>query len=111
MKGVVMGAGGAVPGRDKREGTMKIRSLALLGAAALALTSPALADEPGGCLGIGAGYDPLNQIHFRNTANLTNGWVPQHEGALVLGSFGYTWHAVLRTELQPGYDWQHPSHT
>jgi outer membrane protein OmpA-like peptidoglycan-associated protein len=90
---------------------MKIRSLALLGAVALALTSPALADEPGWYLGLGAGYDHLNQIHFRNNANLTNGWVPQSDRALALSSFGYKWDAGLRTELELGYSWHSAAHT
>jgi hypothetical protein len=52
MNALVLAAGVALPAGAKREGTMKIRSLALLGAAALALTTPALADEPGWYLGI-----------------------------------------------------------
>ena len=87
---------------------MKIRALMLTGAT-LALTSPALADEPGWYLGLGAGYDHLNQIHLINNANAANGWVPQRDSALFIGNVGYKFDAGLRTELELGYDWHHSS--
>jgi outer membrane protein OmpA-like peptidoglycan-associated protein len=42
---------------------MKIRTIALAGAAALAMSGPAFASEPGWYLGLGIGYDNLMPVH------------------------------------------------
>lgn len=86
---------------------MRLRSLTLSGATAIALASPALADEPGWYLGLGAGYDHLNQVHYFNNGNSTNGFVPQNDGAIFIGDLGYKFDWGLRTEVELGFDSHH----
>jgi outer membrane protein OmpA-like peptidoglycan-associated protein len=103
-------AGGGPADRQRCEGKMNIRAMALIGGALLALASPARADEPGWYLGLGGGYDHLNQIHIHNNATGGNFWVPQNDKAILLGSFGYKFDAGVRAELELGYDWHSSSH-
>jgi opacity protein-like surface antigen len=129
---------------------MNIRMIALSGAALLALTISAAAQESGGAtsggatssapsappeqpapqptytppppppspmppaaeyipggwyMGLGAGWDALNNINFND--NLGNyGDLKTNDSALVIGSLGYRFPASpFRVELEGGYDW------
>jgi OOP family OmpA-OmpF porin len=110
MDAPVLRQGVALPAGAKSEGTMTFRSMALVGAATMALISPALADEPGWYLGLGAGYDHLNQIHIRNNSTLGNSFVKQNDGALIIANVGYKFDWGLRSEVELGYDWHDTSH-
>jgi outer membrane protein OmpA-like peptidoglycan-associated protein len=80
---------------------MKHLKTVLLAASSLAVASTALAMEPGGYVGLGAG------IHMpRNSGILVNGAANElsfDNGPIVVGSFGYKWAQSFRTELEIGY--------
>jgi opacity protein-like surface antigen len=84
---------------------MKIRSIALAGTAAVALSTPALADYPGWYLGFGAGYDQLQTVHARTlTTPSTNILVSYSGDVIYLASAGYKWDSGIRAELELGFD-------
>jgi outer membrane protein OmpA-like peptidoglycan-associated protein len=85
---------------------MKIRVFALAGAAALALAGPASAnDTQGWYLGLGAGWDEMQPVHFVTAPPLSaTGAFHQSDSAIVAGSFGYKWADNLRLEVELGYD-------
>jgi outer membrane protein OmpA-like peptidoglycan-associated protein len=78
---------------------MKLRYLALSGAALLAFVSPALAGQ-GWYIGLGAGWDTLNNTNI--TGTFVNGKINSNDSALVIGSLGYKWHN-WRFEVEPGW--------
>src|ERR1041385_3019758 len=85
--------------------TMKVRSIALAGAAVLALGTPALADNPGWYLGFGAGYDQLQRVHARTVTAPSIDLTANYSGdAIYLASAGYKWESGIRTELELGFD-------
>ena len=84
---------------------MNFRSILLAGVAVLALSTPALADNPGWYLGFGAGYDQLQTVHARTlTATPTNITVSYSGDAIYLASAGYKWDSGIRAELELGFD-------
>ncbi len=84
---------------------MKIRMIALAGAAALALSGPASAsDATGWYLGVAAGPDWAGNMSVKEVAPNPN-VVDFHtqNGALVTGSFGYKFHDHIRFEGEIGW--------
>src|SRR5215467_11962897 len=81
---------------------MKIRTLALAGAAYAALCGQALATEPGWYLGLAIGYDNLQNEKFTNACCATSN-VRLKDSGLYLLNGGYKWDFNLRTELEFGY--------
>jgi OmpA-OmpF porin, OOP family len=93
---------------------MKIRTIALAGVAALALSGPAAAsDATGWYLGLGAGWDHMGQFSQVFTPQIP----PNPPGtadvifktgtddtALIVGSFGYRFANHIRIENEIGYD-------
>jgi len=84
---------------------MKLRSMALAGAATLALSTPALAQNPGWYLGLGVGYDQLETVQSRTNTNPPTSVATSYSGdAIYLGSAGYKWDSGIRLELELGFD-------
>ncbi|MGA7714099.1 MAG: OmpA family protein [Rhizomicrobium sp.] len=92
---------------------MKIRSIALAGAAVLALSVPAAAsDATGWYVGLGIGWDTMSkysEVFTPNTgpAPVVTFKVKPDGTALFIGSFGYRFDSHFRIEDEIGYD----SHT
>jgi OOP family OmpA-OmpF porin len=81
---------------------MKLRSMALAGTAMLALSTPALAQNPGWYLGLGVGYDQLESVRSTNPPMKFS---TSYSGdAIYVGSAGYKWDAGMRLELELGFD-------
>ena len=84
---------------------MKLRSIALAGAAVLALSTPALASVPGWYLGLGVGYDQLTSVNATlQTSPPIAGTISYSGNAIYTGSAGYKWDSGVRLELELGYD-------
>src|SRR5580658_1956605 len=82
---------------------MKIRMIAWARVAALALSTPAMANEDG-YLGLGAGWD------LQKGVNVTSVTVPtftskekSSSGAIIAGSVGYVWDNGIRIEDEIGW--------
>src|SRR5690349_21724017 len=86
--------------------TMKIRTVALAGVAAVALSAPALADDPGWYIGLGAGYahpEPV-LMKFADNATSPTFFHADYKGNwLALGSVGYKFEDHLRIEVEFSY--------
>src|ERR1700690_1483461 len=84
---------------------MKLRSIELAGAAVLALSTPALAENPGWDLGLGIGYDQLESVRgtYESSPPLS-GELSYSGNAIYTGSAGYKWDSGMRVELEVGYD-------
>jgi OOP family OmpA-OmpF porin len=82
---------------------MKLRTIALSGVAAVALGSPALAQDPGWYLGIGVGYDHLEPVSGRTNNGFT-GRAGYTDNVIFLGSAGYKFDSGLRAEVELSYD-------
>src|ERR1700759_3611039 len=82
--------------RHSRGKKMKFRMIALAGAAALAVSTPAMAE--GWYLGLGGGLDWQNKIN--RTAAIPSGSTKQgsYSGGIGLGSFGYQFDNNFRVE-------------
>ena len=83
---------------------MKLRSIALAGAAALAISFPAAAsDATGWYFGLGVGWDMPSKV----TAEFTPGPVDlkfsADDSALFIGTFGYRFNNRFRIENEIGY--------
>jgi outer membrane protein OmpA-like peptidoglycan-associated protein len=78
---------------------------ALASAATLALTSPSFADDPGWYLGLGAGYDHLNnqKLVFRS-GSPPFGVVKFSDNAIGMVSGGYKFDSGWRFELELAFD-------
>ncbi|MBL8645500.1 MAG: outer membrane beta-barrel protein [Rhodospirillaceae bacterium] len=80
---------------------MKHLHALLLASAALTAATGALATEPGGYVGFGAG------IHIPQTSNVLVGGAAREmdfeNGPIFVGSAGYKWDQGFRTELEFGY--------
>ena len=86
---------------------MRIRSIALAGAALLVFAGSASASDNGGWyLGLGAGYDQLGSVRMQSaTAPFVGSGRTSYSGnAIYLGSAGYKWDSGLRIELELGFD-------
>src|SRR5258708_4509058 len=84
---------------------MKLRPMALAGTAILALSTPALAQNPGWYLGLGVGYDQLESVQSRTNTNPPSNVSTSYLGdAIYLGSAGYKWDSGIRLELELGFD-------
>ena len=87
---------------------MKLRSIALAGVAALALTAPAMAsDATGWYLGLGAGWDTMMVTHtdWSGPALPGHKTFPYHDDVLGTAAIGYKFDDIgLRTELELGYE-------
>ncbi len=85
---------------------MKLRSYALAGAAIIALSVPAAAsDYQGWYLGLGAGWDTVENVHANWSTATSTGSVkiPFHDDVLGLGAVGYKWNN-FRFEFEGGYE-------
>ena len=83
---------------------MKLRTIALAGVAAVALSSTsAFADTTGWYLGLGVGYDHLNPTHMTSTFPFSIN-VDSQASVIVVGSVGYKFDSGLRLEDEIGYD-------
>src|SRR5580693_7513913 len=85
---------------------MKIKMIALAGAAALALAGPASAsDATGWYLGVAAGPDWAGDMHVREVAPTPEKWTfTTQNAALVTGTFGYKFHDHIRLEGEIAWD-------
>jgi len=84
---------------------MQIRTLALAGAMASALCTPAVAsDAVGWYLGLGAGWDHLGNVQIRYSPGGPNDDLHGSDSALITGSFGYRMPIGLRLEVEAGWD-------
>src|ERR1700690_3795704 len=85
---------------------MKIRAIALASAAMFLLAGPASAGE-GWYLGLGGGWDQLNQINLTDpAATPTTGSLKTNGGAIAIGTLGYKLPMLpVRLEVEAGYDW------
>ncbi|HVU20625.1 MAG TPA: hypothetical protein VHE09_07820, partial [Rhizomicrobium sp.] len=84
---------------------MRMRSLILASAAAMALTSPSFASEAAGWyLGLGAGWDTMLLAHYNNLSTASPAIkLPYHDDVLGIGALGYKWgDSGFRTELELG---------
>ena len=87
---------------------MRLRSIALAGAAALALSVPAAAsDATGWYLGIGAGYDMPSKVtaEFTGTVPVT-GQAGFSNTGLYIATFGYRFDSHFRIENEVGLTWR-----
>jgi outer membrane protein OmpA-like peptidoglycan-associated protein len=84
---------------------MKIRMLALAGAAAVALSAPATAAPEGWYLGLAGGYDNMPTVNSRSAPFPTAGVVPVDHSDSGIGmlSFGYSWASGFRLENEFSY--------
>ena len=85
---------------------MKIRTVALAGVAAVALSAPALADDPGWYIGLGAGYahpEPVLMKFDNPTATPRFFNADYKPNWLALGSVGYKFEDHLRIEVEFSY--------
>ncbi len=82
---------------------MNLRTLALAGAAALAFSSPALAQPTGWYLGLGFGYDHLDNQGFKSTGVPTVYDYRFNGGFLGTASAGYKFDFGLRLEGEISY--------
>ena len=79
---------------------MKFRMIALAGVAALALSTPAMANE-GWYLGLGAGWNQqlgTKVTSIGSPATGTLGKTDKSDSVIVAGSIGYVWDSGLRLE-------------
>ncbi|MGZ5937084.1 MAG: outer membrane protein, partial [Rhizomicrobium sp.] len=84
---------------------MKLRSIALAGAAVFALSTPALAAAPGWYLGLAVGYDQLTSVKGQLLSTPPfSGEMSYSGNAIYMGSAGYKWDSGVRLELELGYD-------
>ena len=83
---------------------MKLRSIALAGAALIALSVPAAAsDYMGWYIGLGGGYDSPDLVHFTSPALIGVQKAAFDPGAIGVVSLGYKWDHNIRTEVELGY--------
>src|SRR5215467_10534894 len=84
---------------------MKLRAIALASVATLMFSSPAFAQDPGWYLGLGAGYDHLNnqKLVFR-AGPPPFASVKFSDNALYLASGGYKFDSGWRFELEFSFD-------
>ncbi|MGZ5920446.1 MAG: outer membrane beta-barrel protein, partial [Rhizomicrobium sp.] len=83
---------------------MKIRMLALAGAAAVALSAPAHAATEGWYLGLGGGYDEMSSVNARSApfpSNVVR--MSSSDSGIGVLSFGYSWMGGFRIENEIGY--------
>src|SRR5215831_1052462 len=90
---------------------MNLRTFALAGAAALAFSSPALADPTGWYLGLGAGYDHLDNQWFHNIGfgsrfnggpvGAVSGGYKFDIGLRLEGEFSYSSHGATWLDVPP----------
>src|SRR5438445_10484386 len=85
---------------------MKIRTVALAGVAVFALSTPALAEDPGWYLGVAAGYDHPEKVMMHQTPlGPPNFFFANYlDGGIYLGSGGYKFASGLRVEVELGFD-------
>src|SRR5690349_8424012 len=86
---------------------MNIRTLALASVAAVALSSPAWAEDPGWYLGFGVGYDNLQPTHMQFPPPPLGGAdvrVGYRDNAIGLVNGGYKFESGMRVELELGFD-------
>src|SRR5215469_11109550 len=106
--------GGSCPSvLSKRGSNMKIRTIALAGVAALALTGPALAsDATGWYVDVSGGLDHMVPVRVEIAPlpppapqfPASQFKAPLNNSALVTGAWGYRFHDRIRVEGEIGYD-------
>ena len=91
---------------------MRLRTIALAGVAAVALSSPAWAQNPGWYLGFDAGYDHLDPIHthFEGTPDADDINVGFKDNPIFIVNGGYKYESGLRIEGEIAFSW-HDLHT
>ena len=85
---------------------MKLRSIALAGAAVFALSTPALAADPRvGTWALAVGYDQLTSVKGQcGVRHPFSGEMSYSGNAIYMGSAGYKWDSGVRLGLELGYD-------
>src|SRR5215471_14309368 len=93
-------------------GKMNIRTIALAGAAVLALSAPAFADHVGWYLGVGAGYEQTQSTHLVFPPDPIFGFPAAtakekfNGSGIYLVDAGYKWPNGIRVEGELG--WKNP---